>query len=751
MPFIIPAILAIGTAVGAALATVATAVGLGGIAGAVTSLAGTAILGFATVGTALALSTVHHSAINAGAQIQWKADKTAGVPYAMGRTGTAGNIVFQDTSNDGHNKWLHSWTTYSIGPIDSFQDFDANQTAVTFSAGVATTSPWASKMWLKTEAGSQPASYISPPSGTGTVPEWTSSHKLSGLASSDWVLQADAKAYPSGAPQPLQVLKGVKVYDPRLDSTYPGGSGTQRSNDETTWTWSENPWLHGLTWCLGRYQNSVRVMGLGALPAQIDVAAYVAGANVADANSWTIGGVVTSKDSKWDVLKTILQAGGGEPARQGALISGLVNTPLVSVATLTGADVLGTPSITGSQPRRSRINTVVPTYRSEAHNWDMVAADPVVISTYVTADGQARSLAVTYTLVQNVTQAAQLAAYDIYNAREFGPVVLQLKPRWNGLKPGDCITINESELGMSSQTLLILTRQRDPATGFPTITCRSETAAKHAAALGQSGTAPPTPSLSAVDLSNVAAPGALAWGAAGGTLVNGLQQVATIVVAGANDNPNAQGILVEYSVAGAGVWNQVTANADATLITIPGVIPQTSYDVRVSTIQRGVVSSSTVASGSPVTSGNGTTYNYNVGGKTTTGTGNTSSSTSTWTDGVILTGVFVAVIGGRGVWQLTATADFVDGATPAILRTMDWRIVTRDTSGGTNTQVLASGIATIASGASTRFAVALQTGDFHANGTNTGAQDVVLQFRQDANCTAPNSIGNPTLAAAYLS
>jgi hypothetical protein len=92
----------------------------------------------------------------------------------------------------------------------------------------------------------------------------------------------------------------------------------------------------------------------------IDVAAFVEGANVADANGWTCGGIVYSTDDKFDVLSTMLQAGGGKPMRLGALISCYVSTPRVSLATLTGADVIGEAVIPAGRARRDRINAVAP-------------------------------------------------------------------------------------------------------------------------------------------------------------------------------------------------------------------------------------------------------------------------------------------------------------------------------------------------------------------------------------------------------
>ncbi|MDF1506371.1 hypothetical protein PYV61_25680, partial [Roseisolibacter sp. H3M3-2] len=100
-----------------------------------------------------------------------------------------------------------------------------------------------------------------------------------------------------------------------------------------------------------------------------------------------------------------------------------------------------------------------------------------------------------YTLVQAVNHAAQLARYDIQNSREFGPIQIPLKLRWMGYKPGDCVTAHLPESRLEHQPILLMNRSLDPGSGVVTMAARSETAAKHAFALGQTTTPPPTPAL----------------------------------------------------------------------------------------------------------------------------------------------------------------------------------------------------------------------------------------------------------------
>ena len=535
-----------------------------------------------------------------GTQVDFKADPRGPIPYAMGRTGTAGSMVFAQTAGE-KNKYLNFVSVYSAaGPIDSYESFLVNGTPVTFGTdgGEGASGYYQNRMWRRQQLGARPETGWLHWTSTGTkdtpgdhygLPaEWTSAHKLSGLAADLWGLQYNTSVYSSGPPRKLAVAKWVRVYDPRLDSTYPGGSGPQRANDEATWAWSENPYIHALTWVIGRHVNGVRVMGLGAPLSAIDMAAFVEGANVADANDWTLGGVVYSTDDKWEVLKAMLQAGAGRPMRLGAKISCLVSTPRTSLATLTGADVVGEAQITGTPSRRTRINTVWPKYREEAQGWEIVATDePVQVAAHVTEDGgKVRSREIEYPLVQSPVQAAQLARYDIENSREFQPVVLPCKPAWMGYKPGDCITVDEPEFGLTAQKMLILRRQRDPATLVTTLTLVSETDGKHAYALGETLSPPATPGLTAYDPNQSTVVASGSWTATGTALIgpDGSTQPA-LVFEGECEDPNVTHVIAEWrlSLGGGtyGDWMSSEHSPQIQRIEARGLLPASDYHCRI--------------------------------------------------------------------------------------------------------------------------------------------------------------------------
>jgi hypothetical protein len=528
--------------------------------------------------------------LNTSSVLDFQANPDAGVPYAIGITGTAGTYVYATVGEAKNRNILFNTILSGGGPIDGIVGFSAEGTDVVFDGpDTPESGPYRHLMWMRTQLGSTPSAALLPPNtlDAGVLAEWTPAHKQSGYAVAWLVCGADQKAYSTGVPKPIWKIRGVKVYDWRLDSTYPGGSGPQRINDPTTWAFSENPAVHAVGWCLGRYQNGRRVLGLGCFLTQLEMAKFNEWANVCDANGWKVGGVVYSTDTKWQILKAICQAGGAYPIPLGAKVSVIFNAPRVSIATLTGADIDGNPSVVGTQLRRDRFNRAVPRYRSEANGWQMVPAAALEIAEFVAQDNDTpHTKELEWPLVQDVDQVTQLAAYGICNSREIGPIDLPLIPAWMGLEPGDCITLNEPEFGLTNQKLVIAGRSRTLSTAERSISCVTETDSKHAFCLGRSGTAPPQPSLSAIDtLPAVPDPGS--WVVSGGTLAGPSGTLPALILTGAVDDPNAIAVIVEYreildtDPVTFGDWVSTEWPVSSKRIEIGGVKAGANYQVRV--------------------------------------------------------------------------------------------------------------------------------------------------------------------------
>ena len=403
------------------------ATGVGAIVGAaaVTATIGVSAATLSAVagGLGVAASLTAHKPSTSGSPTQWSANPDAGIPIALGRTRCDGQIIYRRAYGT-DNKYQTLVTILSLGSVQSIDTLLVDNAAKTVSGGIVDIDD-RGKMYEVRQLGACPSpAFTIPPA---TPDGWTTAHKLSGLAATGVTFIYDPNGGHTFTSIPAcgWVLHGVKLYDPRKDSTYPGGSGAHRINDETTWEWSDNPYLAGLTWCIGWHQNGKLAAGVGLPVSGLLLDQFVEGANVADANGWKVGGVVYTTDDKWDVLKNILQAGGGEPVRLGALVGCIIDTPRVSLATITQADVLGDVSATAMQAKRDRINAgivalslVVAGKMSKIGKWQEIPADkyaPLEQAVVLTKKGLENPLAKEYLNFLRTTEAREI--FDRYGFR----------------------------------------------------------------------------------------------------------------------------------------------------------------------------------------------------------------------------------------------------------------------------------------------------------------------------------------------
>lgn len=425
-------------------------------------------------------------------------------PYLIGRTYYGGarmhQIGYGPTQDKVPNPYALIVDVYSgAGPVEGLVDAQADFVSLGVpAAGGPATGYAAGFLWGAVQRGLVPEPSALAPHYPG-APGWGASYRMSGLAAIAYSLLFDkkGKVFASGVPQLGAIWKGVKVYDPRKDSTYPGGAGAHRITSEATWEYSENPGLHALTYAYGRYQMGVKVMGVGIPADGIMLDHFVHLANVCDANGWTTGGVIFEPGSKWTNLKDILAAGGAEPAFVGGKLGLQISAPRVALDTITADDLTdGDITVGAMQGWEDRLNTLIPKYRSEPHKWEYVqSTEPVTIASYVAEDGEVKQEERQLNLVQDKDQAAQLCAYELLDRRELGEIEIVCKPRLRKYGPGDLLIVDIAEAGLIAQPCVVLKRSVDPANMTVSFVLRGETPGKHAFALGRTGTAPPTPAI----------------------------------------------------------------------------------------------------------------------------------------------------------------------------------------------------------------------------------------------------------------
>lgn len=526
---------------------------------------------------------------DAGAQLEFQADPNAGIPIVFGRTCVAGSLALQYPSGP-KNKHLNMIGVYSgCGPIGGVDAVEMSDAPFTYNnaTGKVLTGKFKDRMWYKTALGNPVSPALTQPAEPATdspLPQWSAAHKMSGFAQFWLDCEYDGEVWTT-AIEPRVVIRGVATYDPRQDDTYPGGAGPMRADDCLTWAYSNCPIRAALSYYLG-YHYTVdgkrrRMGGVGIPSSGIDMASFVEAMNVSDANGWTIGCRITTLDAKWDTGKRLLKTASAEPVAQSGMLGVRIDAPRTSLATVTGDDLAAPFSVPATKTRRDRVNAIIPRYRSEDHKWEIVPGGVVEVASYQALDGGLRQKEIEYSFCQDARQAGQLAAYDLVNAREFGPISIQCKPWLVGYRPGDAITLNIPEAGLNNQLVIIKRRQFDPMGATVTLTVESETTAKHAFALGRTDQPPPTPGLTTPDFATIPAPQAGQWTAALGTDTGGLPSIT--VTGSASDNAFATQVVFEWRTDSAAPWRQAgTCPASQTSFVISGLGGGVTYEVAVS-------------------------------------------------------------------------------------------------------------------------------------------------------------------------
>ena len=129
----------------------------------------------------------------------------------------------------------------AAGPVEALESFLGDYSPISFGAGIPSaptnaTGYYNDHLWLSGRVGLRPETAFVAPAGRAALREWDSTYKLSGYAAYCVTMKfdKDGERFASGVPQWGAVFRGPRVYDPRLDETYPGGfvGGPCRWNDE---------------------------------------------------------------------------------------------------------------------------------------------------------------------------------------------------------------------------------------------------------------------------------------------------------------------------------------------------------------------------------------------------------------------------------------------------------------------------------------------------------------------------------------
>ncbi len=415
--------------------------------------------------------------VTMGSEVSLSGDPIGVREVIYGFKYTGGTLRFRQAAG-ANNKDLYMVIVVAGHEVDSIPTIIADKKVLTLdgSGNVtavdgSTTDAWVGLMNVRTYTGtdSQTADATLTSVFSGT---WTSNHRLRGLAYAIVKLTFDESKL-NQIPEFRFLVKGKKVYDPRLDSTN-GGSGSHRLATPSTWAWSENAALCLCDFARGVKVNGVNVAGGWAADTRFDWANVIAEANVCDENvSLAAGG--TQKRYTADILLDPRQPPNDlkrhfELAMAGDFIvsdakwrffAGAYRTPTLS---LDDSLFIGPLQHEVWQDEGSRIDTATGTFASLTQFGSEIAYTPIALSG---ADASSpRMLSLDLQAVADTTNSG--GTFD-GGARCQRIAKLELEKQAAGKKitvttslyglrcmPGETVQITHAAFGLTAQTMRVL-------------------------------------------------------------------------------------------------------------------------------------------------------------------------------------------------------------------------------------------------------------------------------------------------------
>lgn len=285
----------------------------------------------------------------------------------------------------------------------------------------------------------------------------------------------------------------MPIYDPRKDPTF-GGVGSHRADDQSTWDWGvntyRNPPLQLLNFLIGWRINGKISVGKGIPIERINVASFIAAANLCDeAVSLAAGGTepryrtdgifseADAMDLVLDQFKSSMNAILDDVDGQ-IRLQVLYNDLSVPRAAFTEDDVLGAVNWSPQIKLSDQFNIIRGTYTDASVNslYQSVSYPEVEIAS---EDGIDRVETINYPLVQSASQAQRLANQRLQRMQFGGVMAAAFQATAWKVQKGDVIEQSFPSLGFDDKLFRVVDTDVQ-MNGVVNMTLREEDAALYA-------------------------------------------------------------------------------------------------------------------------------------------------------------------------------------------------------------------------------------------------------------------------------
>ena len=463
MPPIIAAVAAIGSAITSALgvATLAAAagsmlsVGIGALAIATAAVVGNSLLS--------GKPKVTNSKENLE-RLRASIDPRTPRKTVVGKTALATDI--RDEEFTGSQAYFHRFLVVASHKVHAIREvwFD-DKLAWSSTGGV--TSDFSGYLWVTPILEGSSANAINISGRMGTTRRYTGCAYLH----LKYKLTGNSKKTDSPFAQSITTRitvrgDGAYFYDPRLDSTVAGGSGSHRANDQTTWAWSDdacrNPALALLFYLLGWEINGKLAVGKGIPANRIDLESFAVAANICDEMvddgasgtepRYRCDGVWSEGDSPTtviDMLKATMNADLDDV--DGKLRLTVFHNDLTEIAAdFTADDVLGAFKWRPATPLQESFNVVRGVYTDPSDNALYQPVDyPEVSET--SPDGIERVFAMDLPMVERASQAQRLASGVLKRQKFGGTFEAEFQATAWAVQKNSVVTLTFPKLGFTNK------------------------------------------------------------------------------------------------------------------------------------------------------------------------------------------------------------------------------------------------------------------------------------------------------------
>jgi hypothetical protein len=274
------------------------------------------------------------------------------------------------------------------------------------------------------------------------------------------------RTYFPGFPTFKFIVDGVRLYDPRQDTTA-GGLGVQRWNDQSTWTAPApvNPVVAAYNIKRGMRYGSQWIFGGQTISAnQLPLSAWASAMNECDVAitlqaggsepQYRCSGEIKFEDQPLDVVKKIMATCNGRIGERGGIYKPKVGAAGVAVFSITDDDIMVDDQSTFDPFRSldSVVNGITAKYIEPREGWSAKDAPAIYNATFEAADGGRRQTAdVGLEFVNSATQVQRIMASTLAEARRERRHGLPMPPQAFPLEPNDFVSWTSPRNGYVSK------------------------------------------------------------------------------------------------------------------------------------------------------------------------------------------------------------------------------------------------------------------------------------------------------------